>query len=65
MTIQQQIWVQAGSIELILGSVCYHLAEDDCLAMHLNAPTTFYNRTDQPARYIVVIMTEHLRAAKR
>lgn len=65
VTLHQQIWVQAGSIELSLGDVTYHLTEDDCLAMQLDVPTTFHNRTDQPARYIVVIVTEHLRALRR
>jgi transcriptional regulator with XRE-family HTH domain len=63
--IHQQIWVQEGSIELTLGSVTYHLATDDCLAMQLNEPTTFRNRTDQPARYLVVIVTEPVRTASR
>jgi mannose-6-phosphate isomerase-like protein (cupin superfamily) len=57
--------VQEGSIELTLGSITYHLAADDCLAMQLNAPTTFYNRTDRPARYIVVIATDRLRTARK
>ena len=65
VSIHQQIWVQAGCIELTLGDVTYHLAEDDCLAMQLDAPTTFRNRTDQPARYLVVSVTEHLRAGRR
>jgi len=65
VTIQQQIWVQEGSIDLTLGNVTYHLAEDDCLAMQLNAPTTFCNHTDKPARYIVVIVTERARASRR
>jgi transcriptional regulator with XRE-family HTH domain len=64
-SIHQQIWVQAGSIDFTLGNVTYHLTEDDCLAMQLNAPTTFRNPSDQPARYIVVIVTERLRAARR
>ena len=65
VNIHQQIWVQTGKIELSLGADTYHLAEDDCLAMQLDAPTTFHNRTDQPARYIVVIVTAHLRALRR
>jgi len=65
VNIQQQIWVQEGRIELTVGSVTYHLDTDDCLAMQLNAPTTFCNPTDVPARYIVVIVTEHLRMARR
>jgi transcriptional regulator with XRE-family HTH domain len=65
VSIHQQVWVQAGCIELSLGDITYHLAVGDCLAMQLDAPTTFRNRTDQPARYLVVIVTEHLRAGRR
>lgn len=65
VNIHQQIWVQAGCIELSLEDVMYQLNEDDCLAMQLNVPTTFRNRTDQPARYIVVIVTEHVRGQRR
>lgn len=64
VSIHQQIWVQAGCIELTLGNVTYHLSEDDCLAMQLDAPTTFRNRTDQPARYLVIIVTERGRAVR-
>jgi hypothetical protein len=31
------------------------LGADDCLAMQLDAPVTFRNRTRKPARYIVVL----------
>jgi len=64
-TIHQQIWVQAGKIEVTLGSVTYQLAQDDCLAMQLNEPTKFYNPTPQPARYIVILASERSRATKR
>ena len=65
VNIQQQIWVQAGAIDLTLGSVTYHLAEDDCLAMQLDAPTTFHNPTAEPARYMVVIVTERVRGGRK
>ena len=65
VSIQQQIWVQEGSIEVTVGSVTYRLSDDDCLAMHLNEPTAFRNRTRKPARYIVVIATDRARAAGR
>jgi transcriptional regulator with XRE-family HTH domain len=65
VSIHQQIWVQEGSIELTLGSVTYRLAEDDCLAMRLNEPTVFRNRTRKPARYIVIVATERSRAPRR
>jgi transcriptional regulator with XRE-family HTH domain len=65
VSIHQQIWVQEGSIEVTLGSTTYRLAEDDCLAMQLNEPTTFRNRTRKPARYIVIVATERSRASRR
>ena len=65
VSIHQQIWVREGTIEVTLGSVIYRLAEDDCLAMQLNEPTAFRNRTRKPARYIVVIATERSRASRR
>ena len=63
--IHQQIWVQSGSIEVTLGSVTYRLSENDCLAMQLNAPTTFRNRTRKTARYIVILATERSRLPRR
>jgi transcriptional regulator with XRE-family HTH domain len=65
LSIHQQIWVQEGSIEVTLGSATYRLAEDDCFAMQLNEPMAYRNRTRKPARYIVIIATERLRATRR
>ena len=65
VSIHQQIWVQEGSIEMTLGSVTYRSSEDDCLAMKLNEPTTFRNRTRKAARYIVIVATERSRASGR
>ena len=65
VTIHQQIWVQQGSVEVTVGSVLYRLSEDDCLAMQLNEPTAFSNRTRKPARYIVIIATERSRVSRR
>ena len=65
VSIHQQIWVLHGGIEVTLGSVTYRLEEDDCLAMELNVPTAFRNRTRKPARYVVVIAGERFRASRR
>jgi uncharacterized cupin superfamily protein len=65
VSIHQQIWVQEGSIEVALGSVTHFLSEDDCLAMQLNEPTAFRNRTRKPARYIVVVASERAHAVRR
>jgi transcriptional regulator with XRE-family HTH domain len=64
VTIHQQIWVQAGSIELTVGNMLYRLNEDDCLAMLLDATTLFHNPTDKLARYIVVISTDRARGKR-
>ena len=56
--VHQQVWVKEGRLEVTVGSVTYLLGEDDCLAMELNEPTSFLNRSRRPARYIVVVVSE-------
>jgi len=53
--IAQQIWVRDGAIEVTVGKVTHKLAKDDCLAMQLDAPVTFRNRTRKAAHYVVVL----------
>jgi transcriptional regulator with XRE-family HTH domain len=56
--VYQQIWVLAGSIEVLLGPQLHRLAKGDCLAMQLDRPIMFHNPTRKPARYAVVIASE-------
>jgi transcriptional regulator with XRE-family HTH domain len=56
--VHQQVWVLEGEIDVTLGAECYRLREGDCLAMQLDRPTMFHNRTRKPARYAVVIASE-------
>jgi len=51
----QQIWVLQGALEVTLGKTRHALGAGDCLAMVLDQPITFRNRTDKPARYAVII----------
>jgi len=53
--VAQQIWVRDGAIEVTVGKVTHALRADDCLAMQLDAPVTFRNRTRRIARYVVVL----------
>jgi transcriptional regulator with XRE-family HTH domain len=62
--LHQQVWVQAGTVEVTVGTVTHRLTEDDCLAMELDAPTAFRNRTRRPARYLVIIAGEGARATR-
>jgi transcriptional regulator with XRE-family HTH domain len=65
VNLHQQLWIQEGSIEVTIGTVTYRLGKDDCLAMQLNEPITFRNRTRRAARYIVVLASERPRSARR
>jgi mannose-6-phosphate isomerase-like protein (cupin superfamily) len=56
--LHQQLWIQEGAIEVTVGNVTYRLGKDDCLAMQLDEPITFRNRTRKAARYIVVLATQ-------
>jgi len=51
----QQIWVLQGTLEVTLGKTRHELGPGDCLAMVLDQPITFRNRTAKPIRYTVVI----------
>jgi len=53
--VAQQIWVRSGSLEITVGQTTHKLGKDDCLAMQLDAPVTFRNRTRRTAHYIVVL----------
>jgi transcriptional regulator with XRE-family HTH domain len=65
VSIHQQIWVLDGAIEVTVGKTTYQLAQDDCLAMQLDQPMAYRNRTRKPARYAVVLTSERSRAARR
>lgn len=51
----QQIWVLHGAIDIALGDDRYELRAGDCLAMVLDRPVTFHNRSGRSAHYCVVI----------
>jgi hypothetical protein len=63
--LHQQIWVRQGHLEVTVGKIVYGLAADDCLAMQLDRPITFRNRSRKPAHYVVVIATDPARATRK
>jgi transcriptional regulator with XRE-family HTH domain len=65
VSLHQQLWIQEGTIEVTVGNVTYRLTKDDCLAMQLNEPITFRNRTRKAARYIVVLASERPHTTRR
>ena len=63
--LHQQLWIQEGAIEVTVGNVTHRLTKDDCLAMQLDEPIAFRNRTRKAARYIVVLAAERPRTTRR
>jgi transcriptional regulator with XRE-family HTH domain len=56
--VYQQLWLLTGRLQVTLGDEQHRLDAGDCLAMLLDRPTVFANRTRHPARYVVVISVE-------
>jgi transcriptional regulator with XRE-family HTH domain len=65
VSIHQQIWVQNGRIEVTLGGECHRLSRGDCLAMQLNTPVAFRNRTRKAARYLAILASEQPRVPRK
>jgi transcriptional regulator with XRE-family HTH domain len=53
--VHQQVWMQAGTMEVTVGDDTYRLAAGDCLAHRLDRPTSFHNPGRTTARYVVAI----------
>jgi transcriptional regulator with XRE-family HTH domain len=53
--VHQQVWMIDGVMELTVGGATWRLEAGDCLAMRLDQPTLFHNRTRHPARYLVAL----------
>jgi len=62
--VHQQVWVIEGVIEVSAGPDTHRLAEGDCLAMRLDAPTAYRNPTRKRARYVVVLTQPLMRHAR-
>jgi transcriptional regulator with XRE-family HTH domain len=58
--VHQQVWVLSGGIEIALGGERHRLAAGDCLAMCLDRPVVFVNRSRRAARYLVAVASEGL-----
>jgi transcriptional regulator with XRE-family HTH domain len=63
--IHQQIWVLSGRIEVTFGKDRFRLERGDCVAMALDRPIAFANRTRRSARYVVVTSSDAAAAGSR
>lgn len=56
-SIQQQMWMLEGAMEVTLGEQTWSLQQGDCMAMTLAARITFHNPGLTAARYLLVLTT--------
>jgi transcriptional regulator with XRE-family HTH domain len=54
-SIEQQVWVLEGELEMTIGTTVTLLGTGDCLLMGLDQPITFHNPGESATRYVVVL----------
>lgn len=54
-SLDQQIWILRGRLDLTVEGIRHELAEGDCLQMHLRGPITYHNPGAAPVRYAVIL----------
>lgn len=54
-SLDQQIWILRGRLDLTVEGIRHELAEGDCLQMHLRGPITYRNPGAAPVRYAVIL----------
>lgn len=52
---EQQVWILQGQVNIYHGAETFMLRSGDCLAMRLDQPIIYSNRTLQAAKYVVAI----------
>ena len=55
--IHQQVWMIEGRMDVTVGQTSWQLDAGDCLALRLDSPIVYANRTRQRARYLVALAT--------
>ncbi len=63
--VHQQVWLLSGRLTVTIGRDVHRLERGDCLAMALERPVAFANRTRRPARYVVVTSVEGAAPGRR
>jgi transcriptional regulator with XRE-family HTH domain len=63
--VHQQVWVVSGRINVTLGPATHRLERGDCMAMVLERPIAFANRSRRSARYLVVTSVDSAPARRR
>ena len=65
LDIYQQVWIIDGTMDITVGNTLWRLETGDCIGMRLDQPLTFHNPTDDPARYLVALVSQQHKPPSR
>jgi transcriptional regulator with XRE-family HTH domain len=54
-TMTQHVWLFEGRLDMVIGETIHQLHPGDCLFMDIGDAFDFYNPSDKPARYAVIL----------
>jgi len=60
----QQIWVLAGTVEIVINTATHVLSKGDCLAMVLDGPIAFRNAGSRESRHLAALVTGRPRGGR-
>ena len=63
--IYQQVWIIDGTMDITVGNTPWRLGAGDCIGMRLDQPLVFHNPTDEPARYLVALVSQQHKPPRR
>jgi len=63
--IHQQVWIIEGTMDITVGDTLWRLETGDCIGLRLDQPLSFHNPTDEPARYLVTLVSQAHKPPRR
>lgn len=58
LEMHQQVWIIEGTMNITVGDTLWRLEAGDCIGLRLDQPLSFHNPTDDPARYLVALVSQ-------
>lgn len=63
--VYQQVWIIEGTMDITVGNTLWRLGAGDCIGIRLDQPLAFHNPTDDPARYLVALISQPHKPPRR
>lgn len=58
LEMHQQVWIIEGTMDITVGDTLWRLEAGDCIGLRLDQPLSFHNPSDDPARYLVALVSQ-------